>query len=544
MTDTDALADFPDIPGTVWTAYANAATNVPAVEAVTEGSDRLSYSELVSRAEAIARGLVAKGIRMGDHVGICAGNGPDWVALFCGILRAGAVCVPINTRLKPDEIAHQLRLGDVRALFTVDTLLKIDFLAALDEICPEVARGGAHADLPHLRDIVVLGERTYGSCQNFDAFLDVGQDHGLPPEPQPEDAALIQFTSGTTTLPKGVLLTHRNMVTDAYFVGAKMGLKPRDRYMSARPFFHVAGSTLSVVVAAVQQITLITMKRFIAEDALRILAEKNCTHTSGNDTMFLMMLASPDFRNHSYSLRGGWAAASPSVVERIINEFGASETVVAYGLSEASPNVALSRYDADEDDRIAGWMTPHPGLDLRIVDPDTGDARPPGEEGEIQVRGWCVMAGYYQNPDATTETMTRDGYLKTGDVGIRRANGDIRFIGRLKEIIRVGGENVAPSDIENILNQHPSVQQAVAFGLPDPRLIEVPGAYVVPQRNTGISEDELLGWAKNKLAGFKLPKYLAFVDSFDAIGVTASAKVQKKHLVKHAIEKFGLEGAE
>lgn len=532
---------YPDLPGTIVEAYDCAAIDTAHVEAIIEGQERVTYAELKQRSEAIACALVNAGIKPGDHVGICVGNGPSWCELFCGILRAGAVCVPINTRLKAREIAYQLKQADVKLLITVDTLLNIDFIAILREICTGVDRSLPDPALPDLRQIVVLSDQVPAACQAFDAFLAGGKTSELPTVPMPGDAALIQFTSGTTSLPKGVLLSHRSMVTDAYFVGKRIGMRPGDRYLSARPFFHVAGSTLSVVVSAVHAITLVTMKRFVAEDALRLLAEENCTLTSGNDTMYLMMLSSPDFSKYSYKLRGGWAAASPSIMRRIAEQFGATETVGAYGLSEASPNISMSDHERNLEDRVEGWMTPHPGLQLKIVDPETGVERPRGAEGEIRVQGWCVMSGYYRQPEATADTMTEDGYLKSGDIGVMRENGDIRFVGRLKEIIRVGGENVAPSDIENTINLHPAVRQAVAFALPDPRLVEVPGVYVVLRSGQSLTEQELLEWTKPRLAGFKLPKHLAIVDSFEAIGMTASAKVQKKHLAEHAVRLFGLE---
>lgn len=541
MTYADLQRTYPDLPATIVEAYDNAARSNGGLKAVAEGGARVSYAELKNRSERIARALAAAGIHPGDHVGVCVGNGPDWVELFCGILRAGAVCIPVNTRLKAGEIGYQLIQADVRLLFTVDRLLSIDFIAILREICPDIDTVLPGKALPEMLRVVVLGDEVPAACDRMGEFLAKGKGADLPLPPTGDAPALIQFTSGTTSLPKGVLLTHRNMVTDAFFVGLRMGVRSGDRYLSARPFFHVAGSTLSVVVSAVHQITLFTMRRFIAEEALRILAEERCTLTSGNDTMYLMMLGSPDFGRYEYVLRGGWAAASPSIMRRIVEEFGACEMIVAYGQSESSPNVCTSDAQQDMEDRIAGWMTPHPGLEVRITDPETGEECARGAEGEIWVRGWSVMVGYYKQPDATARAITPDGFLKTGDLGVMRKNGDMRFVGRLKEIIRVGGENVAPSDIENTLNGHPDVRQAVAFGLPDPRLIEVPGVYVLLREGAQLAEDELLAWAKPRLAGFKMPKYLAIVEDFEKFGMTASAKVQKRHLVEHAIKRFGLD---
>lgn len=531
----------PDLPHTIVEAFDAAAARLPGKEAVVEAQDRIGYGELRQRGEACARALAAAGIGKGDHVAVCLGNGPDWVIAFYGTLRAGGVCVPVNTRLRDEEIKYQLKQSDARLLFIAPSLLSIDFIGLLRGICPEIDRALPGPSLPLLRQVVVMGDSAPAACGTLADFLAAGQGHPLPPPPEPGDDALIQYTSGTTSMPKGVRLTHRSMVTDAYFCGRQIGIRPDDRYLSARPFFHVAGSTLSVVMSAVYSITLVTMKRFQAEQALRLMVEERCTLTSGNDTMYLMMLNSPDFVAHSYVLRGGWAAVSPSILRAIATRFGADRTVCAYGLSESSPNVAMSDHADPIDVRVDGWMRPHPGLDVRIVDPFTETEQPRGCQGEIRVRGWSVMRGYYNDPGATAEALDRHGFLKTGDIGVMNAGGAIRFVGRLKEIIRVGGENVSPADIENAFHEHPKVKQAVAFALPDGRLVEVPGLYVIPREGQTVSPDELLDWAKPRLASFKLPRHIAVMDDFEAIGMTASAKVQKRLLIEHAIRHFGLD---
>jgi Acyl-CoA synthetases (AMP-forming)/AMP-acid ligases II len=537
----ERLPGFPEIPPTICAALDRAAALRPTTEALVGNGDRITFEQLQAESLRVARGLVAAGIRRGDHVAICAGNSVEWAVLFHGIVRVGAVCVPVNTRLTPGEIRMQLERSDARMLLTVESLLRIDFVAVMREVCPEIDTGLPSPALPHLTEVIVLGETAPAACRTFADLLAAGESAELPALPEPDDVALIQFTSGSTSFPKAVLLTHANMATDGYYVGARMGLREGDRYLSARPFFHVAGSTLAVVLSAVHAITLVTMHRFTGEEALRLIREESCTHTSGNDTMYLMMLGSPDFEPRSYTLRGGWAAISPAIMRRTVDEFGAEETVTGYGLSEASPNIMASDHTDPVEDRIAGWMRPHPGLEVRICDPETGAELPRGEKGEIRVRGWCVMKGYYRDPAATAETMTADGFLKTGDMGVMREDGRVTFVGRLKEIIRVGGENVAPAEVEDVLIGHPKVRQAQVFALPDPRLIEVPGAYVVPRDGETVTAEEVLAWAKPRLAGFKMPKYLAVLESFDVIGLTASAKVPKRLLIQHAMRHFGLE---
>lgn len=532
--------DESDIPLSIADALLRAALTEPSREAVVAEGSRISYAELAAYSDTVARALAQLGVAAGEHVGICAGNGIEWAVLFHGIVRAGAVCVPINTRLRAEEIAYQLRQSDVVMLFLAERLLSIDFVSLIREICPAVDRQLPDPMLPKLRHVVVLGERVPAGCEAYADFM--VRAVGEVPRAMPDGSmpALIQYTSGTTSFPKGAVLSHRSMVKDAYFVGCRMGMTASDRYLGARPFFHVAGSTLGLVMTAVHRSTMVTMARFTAEEALRLLSDETCTLTSGNDTMYLMMLNSDEFSKHAYKLRGGWAAVSPTIMERIAHEFRAADTVVAYGLSECSPNVVISDFRDPLPDRVAGWMRPHPGLSVRIADPVTNVVVPHHWEGEIQVCGWCLMQGYYNQPEATAASFANNGYLKTGDLGVMREDGRIRFVGRLKEIIRVGGENVAPTEVEDVFHQHPKIRQVQVFALPDERLVEVPGAYIVPREGVELTVDEVRTWAQPRLAAYKMPRYMAIIPGFDIVGITASSKVPKRLLIEHAMTRFGI----
>lgn len=506
-------------------------------EAVVAADGRFTYAEIDSESDLVAKALAAAGVRKGDHVGICAGNTGLWAKLFYGIAKAGAVAVPINTRLKPSEIQYQLGQSKVRLLFLADRLLNIDFFALFEEVARGFFGGFPQDDLPFLRQVVTLGKTGHPHCTSFSDFLGQGESTALPAEPGSRDPALIQYTSGTTSLPKGALLAHESMVRNAGAVVRRMGLEKHHRYLSARPFFHVAGTTLSIAASATVGATLVTMTRFVADDALALMEQEACSHFSGNDTMFLMLLERPDATAKS-RLIGGWAAASPAVIEQAVERLGTRDLVVAYGLSEASPNVAVSDRNDPLEDRIAGWMHPHEGLEVRIANPASGEELPFGERGEIQVRGWSVMLGYFDKPVETAETIGADGFLRTGDLGVMRGDGRIRFLGRIKEIIRVGGENVSPGEIEDVLVTHPAVAQAQVVGFPDPRLIEVPVAYCTLKEGQELSGAELLDWAEPQLAGYKMPRHVAIVDTFDNLGLTASGKVQKNKLREDALARF------
>jgi fatty-acyl-CoA synthase len=434
------------------------------------------------------------GISRGDHVGILMGNDEKWLALFYGAALIGAVTVPVNTRFKAAEIDFCLKQAECKALFHVPRFLNIDF------------------------------ESMLGGFANTHAVLPSGRFTPVPVSP--EEILLIQFTSGTTAYPKGAMLTHDNMLRDAWAAGTRVGIRADDRYFNCRPFFHVAGSTLSALMALVSGACLVTLPTFEAGAALEMMERERCTLVSGNDTLFQMLMGHADFPRRKLSLRGGWAAAGPQTMRAIIDKLGAKHICAAYGLSEASPNVVMSDWRDQEELRVNGLAKPHDGVQLRIVD------------NEIQVKGWNVMRGYVNNPEANAKVFTSDGWLRTGDLGELTADGRLRMVGRLKDVFRVGGENVAPAEVEEVLLAHPAVETAQVVGVPDARLGEVPCAYVTLKGNT--TEQELLEWCKARCANFRVPRYLKIVEDFEAIGMTASGKVQKTRLREHALREFKL----
>ncbi|SFP31513.1 fatty-acyl-CoA synthase [Actinomadura madurae] len=521
-------------PVTTDAVLRRAAAVGPDLEAVVSPSGRRTYAALAAEVDRVRSALAAAGVRRGDHIAVCLGNGPEWITLFLAIGSLGAVTVPVNTRFQAGELAQALRQSRASMLFVADRFLKIDFIAMLRAVCPAVDSTLPDPGMPDLRAVVVFGEDVPAAGRSWSDFLAHGTE---PTEPSctPDDVLLIQYTSGTTAYPKGVLLTHRGMCADAFFSGLRMGLRTGDRFHSVRPFFHVAGSTLSVLAGLQHVATLVTMDRFEPGEALRLMETERCTHFSGNDTIALMLLGHPDLGQRTLALRGAWLAASPTIAQRVIDELGAAETVVGYGLSEASPNVAQSAWWEDREIRVSGRMLPQPGVTVRIRDRETGGDLPPGEVGEIQVRGWNVMLGYFGMPEETAETLAPDGWLSTGDLGRLGTDGRLEFCGRAKDVIRVGGENVSPTEVEDVLHRHPRVRQAAVVAVPDERLIEVPFAFVVLTEGGPVEAAEILSWVNGRLARFKVPRHLHILDGFEEIGMTASAKVRKSGLAEHAI---------
>ena len=468
-------------------------------EALVTASGRFTYDDLLRKAKSAAGSMQSLGIERGDHVGILMGNDENWLSLFYGAALIGAVTVPVNTRFKTAEIDFCLRQSDCKLLFYVERFLNIDFGAMLRET--------------GFRNAVELKAIPRGDYR--------------PQSVSPEDILLMQFTSGTTAYPKGVMLTHDSMLRDAWAAGSRVGVRADDRYFNCRPFFHVAGTTLSALMALVAGACLVTLPTFEAGAALEMMERERCTLVSGNDTLFQMMMGHPDFPRRKLCLRGGWAAAGPQTMRAIIDKLGAKAICAAYGLSEASPNVVMSDWRDAEELRVNGLARPHDGVEVRI-----------SPEGEIQVRGWNVMRGYYNNPEATAKAFTADGWLRTGDLGELTADGRLRMSGRLKDVFRVGGENVAPAEVEEVLLAHPAVETAQVIGVPDSRMGEVACAYVTLKGK--VFEDELLDWCRSRMANFRVPRYLKIVEDFEAIGMTASGKVQKAKLREHALREFKL----
>lgn len=511
-------------------------------EALVIDGRRRTHSELWERVQEVARGLRALEIGRGDHVAICMGNSLEWVEFFYAAATLGAVTVPVNTRFKTDELHYCLKQADVKLIAIADRFLKIDFAGMLRAICPAVDTKLPDPALPKLENVVVVGGDVPCGALALEEMLALGAawDDPFPGDVTPGDTLLMQFTSGTTSYPKAVMLTHDNMLRNAAYVTERFDCRAEDRYFSARPFYHVAGTTLSLLAALTRGACLVSSPSFDAGDALALMERERCTLTSGNDTMFLMIMGHPDFGRHSLSLRGGWVSAGPEVSRKVVAHMGMRGICHAYGLSEASPNVYMSWHHDDLEKRVEGWGHPLAGIDVAIVDPETGKDCLPGKSGEILVRGWNVMQGYYKMPAETAKAIDADGWLHTGDLGIEDDAGRIRFLTRMKDVFRVGGENVAPAEVEEVLHRHPKVKQAQVIGVPDARLGEVAAAYLILAPGTQGTPEEFIAWSRERMANFRAPRYVRIVDSFDTIGMTGSAKVQKNKLRAQALLDFGL----
>jgi fatty-acyl-CoA synthase len=369
-------------------------------EALVTPTRRLRYGELLQAAQRVARAMHGLGLRKGDHAAILMGNDEYWLTLFYAAALLGVVTVPLDTRLNAAELEFCLAQADCRAIFLAPGFFKRDCAAMLREI---------ENRLPLLEHKVVLGE---ASWRDF-AALERGQ--WIHSAVKPYDLLLIQFTARTTAAPKGVMLTHDNMLRNAWAAGTRMGVKETDRYFSCHPFFRLDGSTLGALVSLSFGACLATLPDFEAGAALAMMERERCTLTCGNEAIFEMLMGHAEFPKRKLRLRGGWAAAKPETMRKIIDVLGAKRICAAYGVAEASSSVAMSDWRDPEALRVQGLATPHPELHLRTVD------------GEIQVRGWSVMRGYYNAPQATAQAFTEDGWLRTGDLGELHPGGRLQF---------------------------------------------------------------------------------------------------------------------
>ena len=491
---------------------------------------RLSYRELQQNARRTARGLWGLGIRPGDRVGIWACNCVEWVYLQLATALAGAVLVNVNPAYRSHELRFVLRKSGMKAIFLHERDARVHYLDILNEACLD-------QDLP-LTHVVRLG------TDSWDEMLAGGAD--VPAlSPVPDDVVNIQYTSGTTGSPKGVLLTHRNLVNNAYVVGREMKVTGDDRLCSPVPLYHCFGCVMSSLLAIVHGIALVMpAAQFDPLATLQAIDAERCTLIYGVPTMFIAEMEHPDFAKYDMrTLRSGIMAGAPCPVEimkRVIAEMNCREMSVAYGQTESSPAITQSAADDDLEHRVSTIGRALPETEVKIVAPWNNDILETGERGELCTRGYLVMKGYDQEPEATARAIDADGWLHTGDLAVMRDDGYFHIAGRLKEMIIRGGENIYPREIEEFLHAHPKIADVYVVGLPDARLGEAVLAWIRLKAGESMQEDEVRDYCRGKIAHFKIPQYVRFVDAFP---MTVTGKVQKFRIREQEIAALGLEAA-
>lgn len=543
------MTDTPLVLGEMLDA---AAARRPEATAIVFKGTRVSYAELASRADALARGLLALGLGPGDHIVIWMPNSIEWNVVNFAIAKIGAVTVTCNSRYKAVELEYLLRHSDAKALVMMDRFeaAGVDYREILRAAVPDVLwqldRRILSARFPELRHVIVYGAEHDPGCLGAASVVRRGAQ--VPPgelariRVAPDAPAAMLYTSGTTGAPKGCLLSHRNFWYKAREYLRLHEWTAEDRCLVPVPYFHIFGALGCVTANTLAGSTQVLMEVFEPEEAMRLIQHERVTIFSGVPTMFITVLGHPRFRDYDLrSLRTGTIGAAPVPVEmmrKILDRehgLGMDATVV-YGLTEATGGTHFTRLGDPLDKRVSTVGRVTPELVDRIVDPATGRERGVGEEGEVCVSGPSLMLGYYKDPEATAQKM-RDGWLHTGDMGIKDAEGYLRITGRLSDMIIVGGFNTYPAEIENFYLRHPKILDVSIVGVPDPVLGEVVMAFVIPKAGATLTAQEVRDFAKDRIANFKIPRYVEIVSEFP---LTGSGKVQKFKQRAWAIERYGL----
>ncbi|MFF2215438.1 FadD3 family acyl-CoA ligase [Streptomyces antibioticus] len=522
--------EWESIPALVrWAAERYADT-----EAVVEGRTRISYAELGARVERAAAACLANGVAPGDRVGIWAPNSLDWMVAALGAVSAGAVLVPLNTRFKGAEAADVLRRSGAGLLFVTGTFLGTSYVASLRRavgagVSPP-APGGPLPGLPALKQVVVLADDAPVDFRTWKDFLASGEGVSGAEVRARADAVRadwpsdIVFTSGTTGRPKGAVITHAQTLRGYAIWSELAGLERGDRYLIVNPFFHTFGYKAGVIACLTRGATMIPQPVFNVDTVLANLAAERVSVLPGPPTLHQALLDHASRDAHDLSaLRlvvTGAAVVPLRLVERLRSELGVDTVLTAYGLSEASGIVTMCRRGDDPTVIASTSGRAIPGVEVRV-------AASPGEPGEVLVRGFNVMRGYYEDEAATAEVLTPDGWLRTGDVGVLDEAGNLRITDRIKDMYIVGGFNAYPAEIEQLLGLHPDVSDVAVVGVPDARLGEVGRAYVVRRRGSVLTGDDLIAWARREMANYKVPREVEFVG---ALPRNASGKVVKGEL--------------
>ncbi|MEU7605168.1 FadD3 family acyl-CoA ligase [Streptomyces sp. NPDC041003] len=505
-------------------------------EAVVDGRVRISYAQLGERVERAAAACIAAGVEPGDRVAVWAPNTLEWIVSALGAVSAGAVLVPLNTRFKGAEAAYVLRRSRARLLFVTGTFLGTSYVASLRRAAGEGPGAGPLRGLPHLEQVVVLAEDAPESFRTWKDFL-AGGDR-VPTEAVRERAASIPsdapsdiiFTSGTTGSPKGAVITHAQSLR-CYDVWCELaGLREGDRYLIVNPFFHTFGYKAGIIACLMRGATMVPQPVFNVDTVLANVAAERISVLPGPPTLHQSLLDHPQRDHHDLSaLRlvvTGAAVVPLRLVERLRGELHIATVLTAYGLSEAGGIVTMCRRGdpAEIISETSGRAIP----DTEVVIVDAGGApRPTGEAGEILVRGYHVMQGYFEDPDETAKAITGDGWLHTGDVGFKDAHGNLRITDRIKDMFIVGGFNAYPAEIEQLLGLHPDIADVAVVGVPDPRLGEVGKAYAVRRPGSTLTADDLVAWSRREMANYKVPRAVEFVSELPR---NASGKVLKREL--------------
>lgn len=511
-----------------------------------------TYREFRDDVDRFARALIDLGVKAGDHVAIWATNVPQWYITFWATVKLGAVLVTVNTAYKIHEAEYLLRQSDTHTLVLTEGFRDSDYGAIVRELCPELENTQSGDNLhsrrlPFLRNVVTVGF-TMPGCMTFEQAM--ARHSKVPPEElrrrslavDSDSVCNMQYTSGTTGFPKGVMLTHRNIVNNGKCIGDRMDLSTADRMMIHVPMFHCFGMVLAMTASMTHGTTLSPLPYFNQRASLACINQEKITCFHGVPTMFIAMLEHEDFVKTDFShMRTGIMAGSPcpiAVMKDVVNKMHMDEITIVFGQTEASPGCTMSSADDSLEVRVGTVGRALPGIECKIVDPETGVDLPDDVTGEFVARGYNIMKGYYKMPKATRSAIDADGWLHTGDLACRTPEGNYRITGRLKDMIIRGGENIYPKEIEEFLYTHDKISDVQVIGVPDTQYGEQIMACVILKEGQSMTEDDVRQYVQSHMAHHKVPKYVAFLDAFP---MNAAGKILKYRMREDAVERYGLQ---
>lgn len=515
---------------------------------------RYTYEEFNQVCRTAAKGFMKMGINKGDHISIWATNVPEWAITQFSTGKMGAVMVTINTNYRVFELEYVLKQSDSTTLILIDGWRDASYVDMINELCPELKDsepGKLNSErLPLLKNVIFIGDNCPPGMFSWAQLMEMGaavSDEELDARQaalNADDVINMQYTSGTTGFPKGVMLTHKNIVNNGVAIANCMNFSYKDRLCIPVPFFHCFGCVLGTMACVASGATMVPIVAYNPTEVLETVEKERCTAVHGVPTMFIAELALPDFDKYDLtSLRTGIMAGSPCPIEsmkQVVSRMGAKEITITYGQTEASPAITMTKVDDPIELRVATVGRPIPGVEVKIVDPETGEEVPRGVQGELCARGYNVMKGYYKMPEATNAAIDQDRWLHTGDLATMDENGYCKITGRVKDMIIRGGENIYPREIEEFLYTHPDIMDVQVVGVPDIKYGEEAMAYIRLREGAQLTEEEVKEFCSGKIARFKIPRYMAFIDEYP---MTASGKIQKYILRDMAIEKLGLQKA-
>ena len=513
---------------------------------------RWTWQQFNDQVDAAARGLIALGIQKGEHVALWATNVPEWIVMQFATARLGIVLVTVNPAYRPFELQYVLKQSDAVALFLVNRFKSSDYFAMLNEICPTLSTttpGNSRSpNFPKLRHVVTINGPVLTGASTWNEMLQLGRTIGLDrvrdisQSLEPLEPINIQYTSGTTGFPKAAMLSHRNLLLNAFYSGECQGFTEADRVCIPVPFYHCFGCVLGTLSCSLYGAAMVVpAEYFNATHTLAAVEAERATSLYGVPTMFIAELEDPTFSQRNLSsLRTGIMAGAPCPIEimrKVIQQMGCRDITIAYGQTEASPVVTQTRTDDPIELRVETVGRPLPGVEVKIVDPGTGRVLDDRQQGELCSRGHVVMLGYYNNPDATAAAIDHEGWLHSGDLAVRLPNGYYKITGRIKDLVIRGGENIYPREIEEFLFTHPAIEQSAVVGVPDPKYGEELCAWIKLKPGMTLNEQEVRDFCKSQLAHFKVPRYVRFTESFPQ---TVTGKIQKFKIRELMMAELGL----